>query len=138
MTTTKLPPVTWAVPAVAVATAVTWWAWLGWDTEYDVDPVTGSSSGPYQPWQVIGCVLSLMVIGIVGTLVMRPWIAPVVLTLTFLVTWSWQAARTDESGLWLVGAVLLLFGLGWGSTAVSVGTWLARRFLRGRPMEPVR
>ena len=24
----------------AAATVVAWWAWLGWDTEYEIDPVT--------------------------------------------------------------------------------------------------
>jgi len=47
-------------------TVALWWAWLGRDTGYQVDPVTGATSGPYQVWQVVGCVLCLAVLATVG------------------------------------------------------------------------
>ncbi|MFJ8011004.1 hypothetical protein [Streptomyces sp. NPDC096339] len=37
-----------------------WAAWLGWDQHRDVHP-DGSVSGPYEAWQVIGLVLTLLV-----------------------------------------------------------------------------
>ena len=112
--------------AVAVATAVTWWSWLGWDNEYQVDPVTGDASGPYQPWQVVGCGLTLIAIAVVGGLTLWPWIPPVVLTLTFTGVWSRWAGSADETGLWVVGAGLLFVGLAVGSTIVTTVAWGAR------------
>ncbi|WP_420707388.1 hypothetical protein [Streptomyces sp. NRRL F-2799] len=44
----------------AVVSAALWAAWLGWDEHRDVHP-DGSTTGPYQPWQVIGLVLTLLV-----------------------------------------------------------------------------
>lgn len=121
------------VVAVVLATAATWWGWLGWDNEYQVDPVTGQASGPYEAWQVLGCVLCLIAIVILGGLTLRPWLAPAALTLTFSGVWSWWAGSTDDSGLWLVGAVLVFGGLAWGSAVVSVLTWLGTRLIeRGR------
>jgi hypothetical protein len=118
--------------AVAAATAATWWAWLGWDDEYQTDPVTGQATGPYEAWQVAGCVLCLLAIAVVGALTLRPWLAPAVLTVTFTGVWSWHAGATDSSGLWLVGAVLVFGGLAWGSTLVSTAAWAGRRLLRRR------
>ena len=49
----------WAGAVLAlVAAGMLWFVWLGWDTTYDVDPVTGRLSGPYSWWQVAGFVLS--------------------------------------------------------------------------------
>ncbi|TQS43024.1 hypothetical protein [Cryptosporangium phraense] len=121
------------VIAVVLATAATWWGWLGWDDEYQVDPVTGQVSGPYEAWQVIGCVLGLIAIVVVGVLTLRPWLAPLALTGTFSGLWSWWAGNHDESGLWLVGAVLVVGGLAWGSAVVSVFTWLASKGLGTGP-----
>jgi len=45
---------------LAAVAAALWWAWMGWDEEYYTDPATG----PYRPWQVIGCVLSLVVVAV--------------------------------------------------------------------------
>src|SRR3954465_8316071 len=36
-----------------------WAAWLGWDQHRDVHP-DGSTTGPYEAWQVIGLVLTLL------------------------------------------------------------------------------
>ncbi|MCX4470725.1 hypothetical protein C5N14_25200 [Micromonospora sp. MW-13] len=112
---------------LAVATVGTWWAWLGWDTEYTVDPVTDSVSGPYEVWQVVGCVLSLVVIAAVGGWTLSPWLVAPVMTVAFTVAWAWQAATSDDSGLWAVGALLVLFGMAAGTTAVSAGVRLFRR-----------
>ncbi|WP_405105559.1 hypothetical protein OG559_18980 [Micromonospora sp. NBC_01405] len=104
---------------LAVATVAVWWAWIGWDTEYTVDPVTDSVSGPYDVWQVVGCVLSLAVVAVVGGWVLRPWLVAPVMTVAFTVAWAWRAATSDDSGLWAVGAVLVLLGMAAGTTAVS-------------------
>lgn len=112
--------------ALAALTVGVWWVWLGSDTGYRFDPATQTYSGPYEPAQVIGCVLSLIVLAVVAALLLPP--LPVVATMTaaFATAWSIDAAAGDASGLWGVGAVLLVLGMV-GGTAVVV---LATRGLR--------
>ncbi len=107
---------------LAVLTAGSWAAWMAWDDEYTVDPVTQNSSGPYEPWQVIGCVLTLLAIGIGAALLLRPWTVIVTMTVAFTLAWSYTAASNDDSGLWFVGAVLVAGGMAAGSTVVTFVT----------------
>jgi hypothetical protein len=128
MTSTK----TWkraalGVPGLAGSTVAAWWLWLGWDNEYQIDPATGISSGPYEAWQVIGCVLSLAVIAVLGGLLLSPLIVVPTMTIAFTVAWSLAAASSDESGLWGVGAILIFVGLGFSSALLSLGASLIRR-----------
>ncbi|MFI7608417.1 hypothetical protein ACIBTV_25155 [Micromonospora sp. NPDC049366] len=120
------------VLAVALLSVAAWYAWLGWDTGYREDPVTGTTSGPYQAWQVVGCVLTLLVV-FVGALLagVRPVLASAALTLAFTAAWTVAAASRDDSGLYAVGAVLLLAGLAAG-TAVVAAVVRAVRPGRGR------
>jgi hypothetical protein len=124
--------------AVVAGTLVTWWLWLGRDSTYYVDPATGYAAGPYTGPQVAGCVLSLVAIGAVGAWFMWPWLTALALTSTFTVAWTVHAAQNDDSGLFAVGAVFLLFGLTLGSTVVCGGVWLLRWILgrRQRPAQP--
>ncbi|MBQ0904524.1 hypothetical protein [Micromonospora sp. U21] len=118
---------------LAVATVGVWLLWLGWDTEYTVDPQTGSRSGPYEPWQVIGCVLTLALLAALAGTRLSPWLVAPVMTVAFTVAWSWGALSSDDSGLWAVGAILVLVGMAVGSMLVSLGAhWLSRR-LAHRP-----
>ncbi|MET8308443.1 hypothetical protein [Micromonospora sp. NPDC005173] len=117
---------------LAAATVGVWLLWLGWDTEYTVDPETGSSNGPYEPWQVIGCVLTLVLLAALAVRRLSPWLVAPVMTVAFTVPWSWQAASTDDSGLWAVGAILVLVGMAIGSTLVSLGARRVGRRLAGR------
>ncbi|MEV4621073.1 hypothetical protein AB0J74_20485 [Asanoa sp. NPDC049573] len=106
---------------VAVLSALSWFAWMGWDHEYQVDPVTGLQSGPFETWQVAGCALSLlMVLGTALVAGVRPVPASVTLTVAFTASWTVQAARDDDTGLYAVGALLLLVGLGAGTAVVAV------------------
>ena len=118
--------------ALAGATLLTWWLWLGTDTRYETDPVTGAQTGPYQPAQVIGCVLTLAVLAAVGGLVLRPWIVVVTMTVVFTLAWSIAASRDDDTGLWAVGAVLVAFGMAAGSALFGFGAWLLRTALHRR------
>jgi hypothetical protein len=113
--------------ALALSTVAVWWAWLGHDTEYDVDPVTMSETGPYSPAQVIACVLSLGVLAAVGGLLARPWLVMVTMTVSFTIAWAAQAAATDDSGLWPVGAVLVAAGTSAGTVVVSAVADAIRR-----------
>ncbi|MCO1594726.1 hypothetical protein M8C17_06055 [Micromonospora sp. RHAY321] len=117
---------------LAVATVGVWLLWLGWDTGYTVDPQTGSTSGPYAAWQVIGCVLSLVLLAALAVRRLSPWLVAPVMTVVFTTAWTWRAASSDDSGLWVVGAVLVFVGTAIGSTVVSLGArWASRRTAGG-------
>jgi hypothetical protein len=112
--------------ALAGATVATWWLWLGRDTQYQVDPVTGVTDGPYEAWQVASCALCLMALAAFGGLLLRPWIVVPTMTLAFTVVWSVNAASNDDTGLWGVGAILVLAGMAAGSAVLSFGAWMLR------------
>jgi hypothetical protein len=106
---------------IAALAAGSWFAWMGWDHEYHVDPRTQTTSGPYEPWQVAGCVASLLVL-LVGALLLRVrwFVASAAMTVAFTAAWTATAASTDSSGLYGVGAIVLLLGLAAGTTVVSM------------------
>jgi hypothetical protein len=122
------------VLGLAGLTVAMWWAWLGRDARYQVDPATGATSGPYQVWQVVGCVLCLAVVAIVGGMLLPSWVVAVSMTIAFTVAWSIAASVRDDSGMWPVGAFLVLMGMAIGSTVLSlVGLLVRRHGLGGRP-----
>ncbi len=94
-------------------------AWLGWDHTYQQDPVTGLTSGPYEAWQVAGCVVTLAVASVVAGARHHPWLALAIIPAVFTLIWSIPAAQSDESGLWAVGALLILFGTAGGTAATT-------------------
>ncbi|WP_329209458.1 hypothetical protein OG257_20485 [Streptomyces sp. NBC_00683] len=104
----KLVPQLIAILVLAVMTLVVWAAWLGWDQHRDVQP-DGSETGPYEAWQVIGLVLTLL--APVYWAASRRYIAgaafgvPVGLTVAAGYDWS-----DDSSGLFLVGVVMIMVG----------------------------
>ncbi|MEU4677574.1 hypothetical protein [Micromonospora sp. NPDC023737] len=116
---------------LAATTVGTWLAWLSWNTGYQIDPETGAVSGPYAVWQVAGCVLTLAVVAAAGGWWLSPWLVTPVMAVAFTVPWAVQAASTDGSGLWVVGATLVLIGTAAGSGVVSPGTHLLRGRLTG-------
>lgn len=135
MTTTRGTRTLLGVLFLTAATVGAWLLWLGWDTEYTVDAQTGASSGPYEAWQVIGCVLTLVVLAALAGTRLSPWLVAPVMTVAFTAAWSWRAASADDSGLWAVGAILVLVGMALGSTVVSlVARRVGRRFT-GRPAQ---
>ena len=114
------------IALLAVATVVTWFAWLGHDTEYQVD-ANGVQSGPYTTGQVAGCVLTLLVLLVAAVLLrVRPLIAAATMTLAFTVAWTAAAAATDESGLFVVGMILVFGGLAVGTSIVAITTHAIR------------
>jgi hypothetical protein len=116
------------VLTVAVLAAAMWFAWMGWDTEYQTDPVTQVTSGPYETWQVAGCALSLLAMFVAALLAgVRPVGASAALTLGFTAAWTATAAPADETGLYGVGMILLLVGLTAGTTVVA---FIVRRLRR--------
>ena len=113
---------------LAVLSVGTWWAFLGRDDTRDVDPVTGSTTGPYEAPQVIACGLVLVGLVAAGTVVLPPWPAVGAVAVPFTAAWGVNAAAQDDSGLWVVGGVLVLLGTVAGGALVAVVT----RRLRGR------
>lgn len=114
--------------AVAVvAGAALWGAWLGWDRTSSYDVVTGTVQHPYVTLQVLGCALT---VGLTtGALAARwsPVLVAVGVSAGFLLCWTAQAASTDSTGLYLVGAVLLALGLALGTgLSAAVGHLVGR------------
>jgi len=107
-----------------------YWGWLGWDQQYQRDPLTGQASGPYQAWQVIGCALTLSGLALGSGALRCPGLTVAVLPVAFTVAWSVPAANMDETGLWAVGAFLILAGTLMGSAVLALGGHAARRHLR--------
>ena len=111
---------------LAAATVLTWWLWLGRDTEYQVD-ANGVESGPYTTGQVAGCVLTLLVLLVAAVLLgVRPLIAAAAMTIAFTVAWTAQAS-SDETGLFMVGAIMVFVGSAVGTSVVAFATGALRR-----------
>ncbi|MFF3501655.1 hypothetical protein [Streptomyces sp. NPDC003247] len=111
------------VPA-AVA-SVAWAAWLGWDQHRDVHP-DGSTTGPYEAWQVIGLVLTLL--APVCWAASRRHVAGAVFGtsagLTAAAFYDWS---DDAGGLFAVGAGLVMLGSLAATSVVSAVTTAAGR-----------
>lgn len=122
--------------ALALLTASCWWAWMAWDNSYQTDPAAGTTSGPYQAWQVIGCVVCLIALGVGATVRLPAWLVVPIMPIAFTAAWSWTAASADDSGLWAVGAMLVFVGMLAGTGAVS-GVTAFVRATAGRRGQPV-
>ncbi|WP_406434060.1 hypothetical protein [Streptomyces sp. NBC_01589] len=104
----KLVPQLLAILLLAAVALAAWAAWLGWDQHRDVQP-DGTTTGPYEAWQVIGLVLTLL--APVYWAASRRYIAgavlgiPVGLTVAAYYDWS-----DDSSGLFMVGVGMVMVG----------------------------
>ncbi|SES44755.1 hypothetical protein SAMN04487983_105618 [Streptomyces sp. yr375] len=85
-----------------------WTAWLGWDQHRDVHP-DGTTTGPYEAWQVIGLVLALLIP--VYWAASRRRVAEAVLGttagLTLAAYYDWS---DDSTGLFMVGVTMVMTG----------------------------
>ncbi|MBF5083609.1 hypothetical protein [Quadrisphaera sp. INWT6] len=113
--------------AVLAGLAV-WAAWLGWDDTTSYDVVTRQDESPYVTLQVLGCALT---VGVVTALLAARW-SPVVaatgVSVGFWWAWTAWAAAYDDTGLFLVGALMLAVGLAAGTSfAAFVGVVVAAR-----------
>ncbi|MFF1396785.1 hypothetical protein ACFVZD_23605 [Streptomyces sp. NPDC058287] len=108
-----------------------WAGWLGWDQQRDVHP-DGSTTGPYEAWQVIGLVLTLL--PPVYWAASRRYAAAAVLgptaglTVAAYVDWS-----DDASGLFMIGVCLVMVGSAVVTSALSAVVTALTRHGRGRP-----
>ncbi|WP_431683142.1 hypothetical protein [Kitasatospora sp. KL5] len=109
-----------------------WAAWLGWDQHQDVHP-DGSVSGPYEAWQVIGLVLTLL--APVYWAASRNRVAAAVLgTTAGLAAAAWYDWSDDASGLFVIGVGTVMVGsLVATSLAAALVASLARRGGRATP-----
>lgn len=96
---------------LALASAAAWWVWLGWDDTYYTDPATGDSAGPYRTWQVVACVLTLLVVVVVGYRQLHPAVVGVVVTIAFTGAYASSALPDDESGLAGLGVAMVFVGM---------------------------
>jgi hypothetical protein len=128
MTTRNRYFIALATFTLVALTIATWWA-LGRDTTRELDPATGSVTGPYEATQVIACVVVLIGLVVIGTLVLPAWLAVLGVALPFTAAWTIQASSSDDSGLWAVGAVLVLIGTLGGGTVVAA---ITRALVRDR------
>lgn len=95
-----------------VAGFASWWAWLSWPEYYLND--LGQAQGPYKPWHVIVCGLTVVVAVIAigwwsrwrGT---GPFMAAYGAITGFSFAWCYEASQ-DETGLFAFGFLLLLIG----------------------------
>jgi hypothetical protein len=127
MTARKKPSPTLTTLTVVVLTVVAWWIFLGRDVVREVDPATGNVTGPYEAPQEIACVLVLAALVVVGTLSAPAWAAVLAVAVPFTAAWTIQAQATDDSGLWAVGALLVLLGTLAGGAVVAVVTRVVER-----------
>ncbi|MEV0594633.1 hypothetical protein [Nonomuraea cavernae] len=119
----------WIGLILAVASLANYLAWLGWDQERDVEP-DGSLSGPYQPWQVAGLVIVLGILAVLAGRRGHPVIGTLSIAGVTWLSWSIDAATSDDSGLWVVGAVLLFPAVFVGVAVVAF--WAGHAKKRGK------
>ena len=116
------------VGVAAASTTAAYLIFLPWGAQKELG-ADGYLHGPYETNQVIGLVLSLLLIGAVtgwSSDWLAPWAVPPVLTLM----WSFNAMNDVESdgGPWLVGAVMVLVG----ATAATLVLVVLGRYVTSR------
>ncbi|MCX4695424.1 hypothetical protein [Streptomyces sp. NBC_01408] len=115
-----------ATLALAGLTVALWAAWLGWDQHRDVHP-DGSTTGPYEAWQVIGLVLTLLVP--VYWAASRQYIVAAVLgTSSGLTAAAWYDWSDDGSGLFVIGVGMVMIGslMVTGLLSLLIASWTRR------------
>lgn len=118
----------------ALGSAVAWLAWMGWDRGYHLDPATGLESGPYEAWQVVGSAVTFTVAVVVACrLQRRPTTATIasVCATAYTIAYAATVVPFDETGLAVLGVVMVAVGTLAGALVVAVVTDALRR--RGGP-----
>ncbi|MEU8524412.1 hypothetical protein AB0C77_02250 [Streptomyces sp. NPDC048629] len=94
-----------------------WAAWLGWDQQRDVHP-DGSTTGPYEAWQVLGLGVTLLA-ATYGAAAMGWFVAAVLGTTAGLTVAAFADWSDDASGLFVIGVGMIAVGSMVGTTAVT-------------------
>ncbi|WP_338698758.1 hypothetical protein V2W30_21305 [Streptomyces sp. Q6] len=111
---------------LAVLAAASWAGWLGWDQHRDVHP-DGSTTGPYEAWQVVGLVLTLL--PALYWAASRHGVQAAVLGTTAGLTgaafYDWS---DDASGLYMVGVIMVMLG---SAAVTAIGASVIEALGRG-------
>jgi hypothetical protein len=110
---------------VGVGTFANYIGWLGSDQTKTLGS-DGYLHGPYEPWQIVGAVLVLVLIAGVAGWRRHPWTAVATATLVMTVSFSLTAATDPRSdGLWPIGAFIVAVGtfLGVGVVALVANAY---------------
>ncbi|MEU4424755.1 hypothetical protein AB0F81_29395 [Actinoplanes sp. NPDC024001] len=113
--------------AVAGLSVAAYAVWLG--GALPGSPAAGSSE-PYPAWQVAGAAVTLIAVLVAAIrLGVRPIPAAAALTVAFTAAWTVPAAASDDTGLYAIGAILLLVGLTAATAVVATvaAAWNSRR-----------
>ncbi|MFD3942309.1 hypothetical protein [Streptomyces sp. NPDC058579] len=116
------------IPVLALVALAAWAAWLGWDQLRDVHP-DGSTTGPYEAWQVIGLVLTLLV-PVYWAASRRHVVGAVLGTTAGLTVAAFYDWSDDGSGLFVIGVGTVTVGSLAATAALSAVIAAATR---GRP-----
>ncbi|MFD9004180.1 hypothetical protein ACFV0T_25010 [Streptomyces sp. NPDC059582] len=106
-----------SIPVLAGVALAIWAAWLGWDQRRDVHP-DGSTTGPYEAWQVAGLVLTLLA-SVCWAASRRYVVGAVFGTTVGLTAAAWADWSDDASGLSAIGVGLVMVGSLAATAAVS-------------------
>jgi hypothetical protein len=98
------------VAVSAVSAALVHIGFFSWDRDTDVDAVTGSTSGPYDTWQIACSTVALALIAYYGGRARHAWAASAAASVAFTTVWAVGAATAagEDANLWPIGAALLL------------------------------
>jgi hypothetical protein len=96
------------VLGLAVASLALWAAWLGWDQHPDVR-ADGTTSGPYQAWQVIGLVGTLL-LPVCWAASRRHVAGTVIGTTVGLTAAAYYDWSDDVTGQFMVGVMMVMVG----------------------------
>lgn len=104
----------------ALGGALAWAMWLSWP----------GSDHTYHPAQVVACALTCAVVAVLltGRSTRAAFLTvPLGATIGVAIPWAWWAARSDETGLWLVGLLMLAVGVWIGLSLAVVLADIVRR-----------
>ncbi|MER6528309.1 hypothetical protein [Streptomyces sp. NPDC001508] len=97
-----------SVLVLAGVSSAVWAAWLGWDQARDVR-ADGTETGPYEAWQVIGLVLTLLA-AVCWAASRRHIVGAVLGTTAGLTAAAYYDWSDDASGLFMIGVGLVTMG----------------------------
>lgn len=122
-------PLSMTIVLLAGVAVAMWASWLGWDQHRDVHP-DGSTTGPYEAWQVAGLALGLLIPVCWAALRGHGRAAVLGISggLTLAAAYDWS---DDASGLFVVGAGMVMLGSAAATGLVTLLTSTLHRAVAG-------